>query len=204
MLGIENAVFHTGWKQGLTKEEYFEKSLETIKPLFPMMEENNVNLLIENSAHFEDIDNVYIYLTGADMKEFIEFANHPLVHACWDIGHAHIEGHQYEDILILGDDLRAVHVHDNNGRDDQHMALFTGTINIDEVITALIDSGYKGYFTFEADRAVSKGETWLASRTKFEKSTRLFNPPLAIYDATERYLFEVGKACLEAYGIYEE
>ena len=203
LLGIENAVIHTGWMDGVTKEDYFRINFEALKPLFPAMEENNVNVLIENSAK-SNMGEKYFFLTGTDMKEFIDYVNHPLIHACWDIGHANIEGRQYGDIIALGDDLRAIHVHDNNGKCDQHVALFTGTVNIDEVITALIDSGYKGYFTFEADCAVSFGNAWLLKRTKFDKDTRLFNPTTAMYDAAEKFLFEIGKSCLETYGIYEE
>ena len=203
MLGIENAVIHTGWMDGVTKEEYFKINREALKPLFPAMEKNNVNVLIENSTK-ANMGEKYFFLTGADMKEFIEYVNHPLIHACWDLGHANIEGHQYEDIIALGDDLRAIHVHDNNGKGDQHMALFTGTLNLDEVMTALIEIGYKGYFTFEAEATVSFGNTWQLKRHTFEKDTRLFNPTTPMYDAAEKFLFEIGKACLEAYGIYEE
>ena len=106
--------------------------------------------------------------------------------------------------MTLGDDLRAIHVHDNNGKADEHVILFRGTVNIDEVITALIDSGYKGYFTFEAECTLSLGNAWHVKRKKFDKNNRLFNPTTEMYDANEKFLFEIGKSCLSAYGIYEE
>ena len=40
--------------------------------------------------------------SGADMKAFVEYVNHPLFHACWDTGHAHIGGPQYDEIMTLG------------------------------------------------------------------------------------------------------
>lgn len=203
MLGIENAVIHVGWKSEISKEAFFKMNHEALKPLFPAMEANRVNVLIENSTK-ANMRDMYYFLTGSDMKEFIDYVGHPLIKACWDTGHANIEGHQYEDIIALGDDLRAVHVHDNNGVGDEHQAPFIGTLNMDEVITGLIDSGYKGYFTFEADSTASFGKTWMLKRHIFEKDTRLFNPTTEIYDASERYLFEIGKACLTAYGIYED
>lgn len=175
ILGIENAVIHTGWKEGITKEEYFEMNYKALKPLFPAMEENNVNILIENSTK-ANMGEQYFFLTGADMKAFIKYVNHPLVHVCWNLGHANIEGHQYEDIMTLGDDLRAI----------------------------LIDSGYKGYFTFEAESTLSFGNAWHLKRRIFDKDTRLFNPTAEMYDANEKLLFEIGKSCLTAYGIYEE
>ena len=203
MLGIENAVIHVGWKEHITKEEFFEMNYHAIKPLFPVMEKSKVNLLIENSSRANMGDKYYLF-SGAEIKEFIKYVNHPLVHACWDVGHANIEGAQYENITALGDDLRALHVHDNNGKSDEHVVLFRGTLNIDEVITALIDIGYKGYFTFEADSTLSFGKTWLLNRREFDKDTRLFNPTTEMFDAAEKFLFDIGKACLNAYGIYEE
>ena len=203
MLGIKEAVIHTGTKEGVDKYEYFKLNYEALKPLFPMMEKYGVNVLIENSCK-PNMVNKYFFFTGKDMKEFIDYVNHPLIHACWDLGHANIEGHQYEDIMALGDDLHAIHVHDNNGKGDEHQALFSGTLNIDEVMTGLIDSGYKGYFTFEADSSASYGQTWQLSRHKFEKSTILFNPNTEILDAAERYNYETGKAVLRAYGVFED
>lgn len=203
MLGIENAVIHVGCKPSITKEQFFAMNKEALKPLFPAMEKNNVNVLVENSTK-SNMGDLYYFFTGGEMKEFIDYVAHPLIHACWDTGHANIEGHQYEDIMALGDDLRAIHVHDNNGHIDEHVAPFRGTLNMDELITALSDSGYKGYFTFEADSTASFGSTWLLQRHTFEKDTRLFNPTLDVYDAAERFLFEIGKIALSAYNIYDE
>ena len=203
LLGIENAVIHIGWKPDITKEQFFLMNLIALRPLFPIMEKYNVNVLVENSTRANFGQMYYLY-SGSDMKEFIEYVNHPLIHGCWDVGHANVEGPQYEDIIALGDDLRAIHVHDNNGHADQHIGLFMGTLNMDEIINALIDVGYKGYFTFEADSLISCGKTWLLNRRNFDKDTRLFNPTIEMYDAAEHLLYEIGKACLNAYGIFEE
>ncbi len=167
------------------------------------MEEYGVNVLIENSTR-ANMGEMYYFLTGSDMKEFLRYVDHPLLHACWDTGHANVEGGQYEHILALGEDLRAVHIHDNLGDCDRHAIPFTGTLNMDEVLNALIDIGYTGCFTFEADCAVNVGDGWLLRRREFVNDTRLFDPSLAIRDAAERFLYEIGKSCLAAYGLYEE
>ena len=36
------------------------------------------------------------------MVEFLNYVGHPLLHACWDTGHANCEGSQYDDIVTLG------------------------------------------------------------------------------------------------------
>lgn len=202
-LGIENAVFHVGWKAGISKEEFFYKNHQAMKPLFPAMEKNNVNVLVENSSK-SNMCGMYYLFTGKEIREFIDYVGHPLVKACWDTGHANMDDYQYENIMDLGDYLHAIHVHDNNGRDDEHIAPFQGTLNMDELVNALIDSGYKGYFTFEADTTLSYGNTSYVKRHTYSKDTRLFNPNLDMYDAAERFLFEIGKAVLNAYEIYEE
>ena len=203
MLGIRNAVIHVGWRAGITKEEFFALNRAALQPLFPTMEQYGVNVLVENSTR-ANMGEMYYFLTGSDMKEFLRYVDHPLLHACWDTGHANIEGGQYEHIHALGNDLRAVHVHDNLGDCDRHALPFTGTLNMDEVLNALMDIDYSGFFTFEADGAVSVGDGWLSHRREFVNDTRLFNPTLAIWDAAERFLYEIGKSCLVAYGIYEE
>ena len=52
---------------------------------------------------------------------------------------------------------RAIHYNDNRGGGDEHIAPFLGTLNHDEVITALIDVGFKGYFTLECDSMLKNG-----------------------------------------------
>ncbi len=202
-LGIDNAVIHVGWKKGISKEEFFALNKAALTPLFATMEKYRVNVLIENSCR-SNMGKSYYFYTGADMKEFLDYVSHPFLFACWDTGHANVEGHQYEDILALGDSLKGIHFNDNNGIGDEHIAPFRGTLNVDEVLTALIEIGYKGYLTFEAGCTASYGDTWQLKRHPFAKDTRLFNPTLAIYDAATRYLYEIGKACLTAYNIFEE
>ncbi len=47
-------------------------------------------------------------------------------------------------------------------------------------------------------------ETWLLKRRKFDQDRRLFNPTLEMFDAAERMLYALGRACLSAYGIFED
>lgn len=93
ILGIPSTVVHAGWAADIGREEYYEKNLEFYRLLWPVMEQNNVNVLVENSTK-ANMGSNYYFLTGADMKEFLKYAGHPLLHACWDTGHANIEGHQ--------------------------------------------------------------------------------------------------------------
>ena len=201
-LGIPNMVVHPGWDRNATKEEWFEKNLEFFRQLFPVMEQNQVNVLHENTTSVNM--SWYFPKTGAEMKEFAEYVNHPLFHACWDTGHANCEGNQYQEILDIGEELYALHINDNRGAKDEHIIPFMGTMNMDEVMHALIDSGYKGYFTFECGSALRSQMYWLGHRRTFEKDTRLANPPLCLQKELERFMYQTGKYILDTYGVFEE
>lgn len=87
MLGIENIVVHAGWKDGVSKQTWFNENKAFYDKLLPTAQECGVNVLCENSTRKNMGDRYYLY-TGSEMREFIEFVNHPNFHGCWDTGHA--------------------------------------------------------------------------------------------------------------------
>ena len=203
-LGIENTVVHTG---RFVEAQYdlegkklcFERNAKFIRDLIDTMEKTNVNVLVENGYLIED--NAFTLVTGAEMKEFIEYVNHPLLHACWDTGHANIAGvDQYKQIIDLGDDLRALHINDNSSRGDEHTLPYTASVNMDSIMCGLIDSGYKGYFTFESGYTLRNHYI----RRTFDKDTRLFKTPLCLQQDVEKLFYKTGKYILDAYDCFEE
>ncbi len=73
--------------------------------------------------------------------------------ACLDIGHAQMRGVDTsapEMIRALGRRLKALHIHDNDLHYDLHQLPFTMAIDFNEVLRALKEIGYNGYFTLEA------------------------------------------------------
>jgi len=199
-LGIPNIVVHGGHEEGISKDEYFERNKEFYSLFIPAMEKWGVNVLFENShsAPF------YWANSGADVREFVKYMDHPLFHACWDTGHANIDGPQYDEIMTLGDELHALHVNDNRGTQDEHVPPYFGTINMDEVMTALIDSGYKGYFTYECGAGLRSGKVWIGNRRTFERDTRLFEPTLAMQKEIEKFMYDMGVYFLKSYNCFEE
>ena len=203
VMGIPNTVVHAGFTVGMNKEEFFEKNREFYRKLFPYMEEYGVEVLNENSCKVNQA-NWYWTNTGADIREFTKFVDHPLFHVCWDTGHANCEGSQYDEIMAIGDELYAVHINDNRGKQDEHILPFMGTLNMDEVVTALIDSNYKGYFTMECCSALRPKKYWLGNRRDFEKNGRLAEPQLFMQRHLEKLLYDTGRYILESYDIFEE
>lgn len=203
MLGIKNTVVHSGLAKGLTKEEWFEQNKRFYSRLFTAMEKHGVNVLCENQCEV-NCAGMYCTNTGSDMREFVKYVNHPLFHACWDTGHGNCDGHQYDELLALGDELYAIHYNDNRGKADEHIAPFFGTLNHDEIINALIDVGYKEYFTLEAGATLRPGKYWLGDRMDYEKDTRLADPPLFMQQRMESLVYDTAKYILCSYDIFEE
>lgn len=202
-LGIDNIVVHSGTLPGIGKQEFFDKNREFYTKLFPAMEKYNVNVLCENSAK-ANVGEMYFTNNGADMADFVKYVNHPLFHACWDTGHANMEGAQYDEIMALGKDLYALHINDNRGESDEHLMPYFGTVNMDEIMHALIDNGFEGYFTFEAHRSLRNEKCWLGNRRAFDRDARLVSPQLFMRRQLEKLLYDSGVYMLKKYNCYEE
>ena len=202
-LGIKNTVVHSGTKRGISKDEFFELNREFYLKLVPAMEECGVNVLIENSTK-ANMGDMYFLNTGKDMREFIEYFDHPMLHACWDTGHGNCEGSQYDEIVALGDELYAIHYNDNRGESDQHVIPYLGTLNHDEIMNALIDIGYGGYFTLECDASLVKKKSWPQKRRAFERDERLADPQLFMQRHLEALMYEISEHILKSYNCFEE
>ena len=203
MLGIKNTVVHNGFADGISKEEWFERNKKFYENFFPVIERCGVNILCENSAKVNMGDRYFIN-TGKDMVEFIKFVNHPQIHACWDTGHANCEGSQYNEIMELGKELYAIHYNDNLGTKDTHVAPYLGTLNHDEVINALIDVGFKGYFTLESGSSLRGYREWTGWRRQFDRDMRLSEPQLFMQRHLEKLLYDTSEYILSSYGILEK
>ena len=72
---------------------------------------------------------------------------------CYDTGHGHIQNDN-----PAFENIRAMHVHDNNGEKDEHLWPFDGTLGWHALIEKLVLAKYSGAFTFEArGEELSKG-----------------------------------------------
>ncbi len=199
MLGIPNIIIHSDYKFRLSKEDAFKRNYEFFHDLLPTAEKWGINILIENFNKMEK-EELYWVDNATDLLAMIEMIDHPLCHACWDIGHANMqETSQLEELRLLGSHVRALHVQDTPGCVDSHFAPFFGIVNFDMIMHALKEIGYKGCFTMEACNMLTSAE----KRRPFEQDTRLLRAPLSVKLKAEELLYEIGKAILEAYGEFE-
>ena len=173
-----------------------------------------MTVAIENIGNYDD---PYFLWNGADLREMVDRLNHPLIGACWDIGHANHfyqkDCEQYTSIVALGEKLVAIHAHDNCGyiadpyrhsRMDLHSLPYfsaAASVNWDAVLQGLADIGYRGTFNFEViagnrsgcDPFVYQGEV----------VSRLASPSLETWQAVNTALYAIGREMLERYGAFE-
>lgn len=73
--------------------------------------------------------------------------------ACLDVGHVGLpsgDAEAWDFIKILGHDrLQALHIHDNDYTNDQHLIPYAGSIDWSQVTKALGQIDYAGDFTYE-------------------------------------------------------
>ena len=171
MLGIRQMVYHALVypKDFGLDMSWFDANKKFFGEIIEDAKKYNVGICIENMWGTWG-------LLGRDQKttddliELVDSFNDDVVGVCWDTGHGNLTGNghnygrnmhpellsygdQYANIVKIGKRLRALHINDNNGMDDDHIMPGTGTINWDDVIIALDDIGYEHSFTLEAHRA---------------------------------------------------
>lgn len=92
------------------------------------------------------------------LVEAIDALDLDTVGVCLDLGHAHLMDGAPEAAELLSGHVIATHVHDNAGRQDDHLVPFQGTIDWPATLTALWKIGYTGPLVFEvADRGDAPG-----------------------------------------------
>lgn len=86
---------------------------------------------------------------------------------------------------------------------DEHLIPYLGSLNHDEVINALIDVKFKGYFTLECSSSLVRPKDWLGGRRVFERDTRLAEPQLFMQQRLEALMYDTAKYILSSYGLFE-
>ena len=200
MMKIPTIVVHTSFNPKhvypVDKDAYFQYNLRFLQPLLAEAEKYSVTVCIENTAT-RNMGVCYFPRTAAEMNDMVAFVNHPLLGCCWDTGHAIMEGKndQYDDLMELGSNLKAVHIHDNNGLSDQHLPPYCGgRLQLDRLVAALKDMKFAGCFTFESENFLNK----------CAGTGPLAQLPLDLRRATLSILYSIGSNALKAYGIEED
>jgi sugar phosphate isomerase/epimerase len=154
MLGVKWAVFHSGNAPDavLSVRESKRRTTEYLKPYLEQARSLGVGIALENLFIPEYLHSTHRYCSN--VEELCDLADTlgDGVGICWDFGHANLIGDdQRECLRIVGDRLKVTHVHDNNGKHDDHAAPFMSCSNVnwEGILPVLHEIGYQGNFSLE-------------------------------------------------------
>lgn len=118
-----------------SEREEWDRTEEFLESLAPMAREFNITVCVENiytniGTHIVDGP----CCDAAKAVERIDRMNEKygaeVLGFCFDTGHANLVGLDFEDFIItLGNRLKVLHIHDNDGIEDLHQIPFTFTKN---------------------------------------------------------------------------
>jgi sugar phosphate isomerase/epimerase len=150
-LGIESAVLHFNGGKDLCEEARMARRLESVRVLRDHAKGSGVTICLENlgsvpETHTVQQLNAIIDAVGGDLG------------ICLDTGHLHLtngrgetQQSQREFILGAGERLKAMHITENNGKNDVHQMPYSARTGIDwpQVMAAVKEIGYRGLFNLE-------------------------------------------------------
>lgn len=167
--GCDKIVVHPclEWDLGrnaLTPKEEWDLNIKFYSELIPTLRKNRVMCCLENMIVFDPNKKPFgaICTQASQANRYMEalndIAGERLFGICLDTGHLLLAGVDIENtIMELGENLVALHIHDNDGREDQHNAPYVGGImQWDRFIRGLKNNGYKGNLSFETGGATGR------------------------------------------------
>ncbi len=118
--------------------------IERFKRITELAERKNIIIALENLKRPAYIDYVY------------ERIQSDKLHFCFDSGHENIYSKGIDLVAKYADRLAVLHLHDNNGAEDQHQLPGDGNIDWNDIARRLKRGGYNGAISLEVSRVSSK------------------------------------------------
>jgi sugar phosphate isomerase/epimerase len=149
-IGLLN--FHFYGRHGMvgateqSKNTFLRNFTDAMRELTEFAATRKVSLMLENAPPENRAPLESLEWFSHVMKSVLALRFH------LDVGHAFIENRMrgVRDYLdAFGDRLAHVHIHDNHGKEDEHLALGKGKIDVREVIRLLKEANYDRTITFE-------------------------------------------------------
>ena len=146
-IGIKCSVLHCDYMRGVevTDEDRFEKNVVALKEVARRTAHIDMYICLENLGGGAPV--------GIDpILELIKRVGSPKFAICLDTGHLNrTKTSSQKEFLVKGGSLiKALHVHDNDGGEDQHILPFSrGNIDWQDFMDGLREINYEGMFNYE-------------------------------------------------------
>ena len=151
-IGITNGVLHFNGGKDLEFQDRYARRIENIRLLQDFVKGSSFHFCLEN------LGSEPCTHTAEKLLQIIKDAGGENLAICLDTGHLHLvngrgEANQSQEAFILGagNYLRALHITENNGKNDVHQMPFSARFGIEwqQVVKALKQIDYKGLFNLE-------------------------------------------------------
>lgn len=150
LIGCKNWVIHPMMPFGedeFDHEQFIKINVDFFRALLPTAKQYGVTICLENMPMLR-----IPLSTPEKTLEFVRMMDDENFKFCLDTGHAAVFGlSPAEAVRMAGKDLKAIHVHDNNGKYDAHWVPCTGVIDWNDFVAALREIEYDGVFSLESD-----------------------------------------------------
>lgn len=140
ILGAPHVVMHP---QPLG-EDSLERNIEFYAGLEPYCKEYGVKIALENLIRPK------FFGEGSQLAALIDGLGSDCFTGLIDVGHASIRGDCSQVLSQMGGRVTALHIHDNDAKDDNHNMPFNRGLDWEKICAALKDIGYSGDLTYEA------------------------------------------------------
>jgi len=149
------------YQHRLTAQQEWEINMARYAALIPTAKQYGVMILLENmfvsnkriyEAVCSDIPTACRYI-----DELNALAGEKIFGFCLDTGHLLLLGKDIKDAMVqLGHRIEAFHIHDNDGKTDQHLAPYMGVMDWERFMQGLQAIGYRKTLSFEVGNLPAK------------------------------------------------
>ena len=112
--------------------------LNRINEIIEKAETKNINIAFENMRNLDNLD----FILDKVQSSRIGF--------CYDAGHHYRHYPELDMLSKYGAKLKAIHLHDNNGKLAEHGLPFDGSLNWNIIMRNLASQNYQGHVAIEA------------------------------------------------------
>lgn len=154
MLGVKWAVLHPLEARPRTfdTDASIRENLALHGWVVELAMKHNVGIAFENMIERSSSKRRFASHAG-ELAALVDAFGDPRVGACWDFGHGNfLYSDQRAALRTLGSRLKATHVNDNYGQEDEHMFPFHGNVDWPALLPVLAEIGYEGDFTYETHK----------------------------------------------------
>ena len=145
-------------------DNHLASLVRSLEELSPVAQQYGVRLAVEVIPNVLSTPAALVDLIESD----IDAAD---LGICMDVGHARLMGDVVDAIETCSGHLFTTHLHDNRGRNDDHLVPGKGVIDWDATLLALQKIGYDGAWMFELAAAAERKpvlELAVKARERFE------------------------------------